>query len=124
MKNKESSLFRVVDGISFIVTTQSSNIDALREASKECEIPLPDARVIIIYSNEELQFYHELAGYGVTEFAFSLAVPELDLPDDFKSRDEIRKYALGIFANNIENMHWGNILKQYLGENGIDYEEC
>jgi len=124
MKKNERSLFRVEDGITFIVTIQSSSIDKLREASKKYKIPLPDARVIIIYSNGELQFYYELDGYPMTEFAFSFVVPEADLPKDFNSKDEIRKYALDFFWGNINYMCWRNILRQCLGENGIVYEEC
>lgn len=43
--------FKVEEGVSFIVTTESRNIEELQKASDKYEAGIPDARIIIVYNN-------------------------------------------------------------------------
>lgn len=40
-----------------------------------------------------------------------------------ENEGDIRKCVMQILASNIDNMYWGRILKTYLEEKGIEYEE-
>lgn len=68
--------------MSFIVTTESRNIEELQKASDKYEAGIPDARVIIVYNNWCFECYHELEDYGITEYAFSLEGQETGLSAD------------------------------------------
>jgi len=113
--------FKVDEGMSFIATTGSSNIEELRKASEKYEVEFPDARIIIVYNNGCFECYHELKDYGITEYAFSVEGQEFGL--SAHSEEDIRKCVMQILASNIDNMYWGRILKEYLEEEGIEYEE-
>lgn len=116
---EKRNLFNVEEGVAFVVTTQSENIKELREASEKYSVNLPDARFIIIHTGDVFEFYYELKGGEVTEFA-------LGLPDQQAGNedvDRIRQYALITLENSIDEMSWSNILKMYLAEEGIDFEE-
>lgn len=116
---EKRSLFNVEEGVAFVVTTQSENIEELKEASEKYSVNLPDARFIIIHTGGMFEFYYELKDYGVTEYAFGLP----DQQTGNEDVDRIRQFALIALANNIDNMSWSNILKQYLAEEGIDFDE-
>lgn len=113
------NLFNVKEGVAFVVTTQSQNIKELRLASEKYSVKLPGARFIIIHTGELLEYYYELMGYGVTEYAFGLPCQQTDNED----AESIREFALITLANNVDNISWSSILKEYLAEEGIDYEE-
>lgn len=114
----QKNIFKVEEGVAFIVTTQSKNIEELRLASEKYSVKLPDARFIIIHTKEMFEFYYELEGYGVTEYAFGLPDQQVQNGD----ADRIREFALTTLANNVDNISWSSILKEYLAEKGIDYE--
>lgn len=114
----QKNIFKVEEGAAFIVTTQSQNVDELRLASEKYSVKLPDARFIIIHTKEMFEFYYELEGYGVTEYAFGLPDQQVQNGD----ADRIREIALTTLANNVDNISWSSILKEYLAEKGIDYE--
>ena len=116
---ERQNLFNVEEGVAFIVTTQSENIEELKEASEKYSVKLPDAKFIIIHAGDMFEFYYELKGYGVTEYAFGL--PDQQTGND--DMDRTRQFALIALANNIDEMSWSNILKMYLAEEGIDFEE-
>ena len=116
---EKQNLFKVEEGAAFIVTTQSQNVEELRLASEKYSVKLPDAKFIIIHTGGMFEFYYELEGYGVTEYAFGLPDQQAQNGD----ADRIREFALIALANNVNNMPWDSILKEYLGEKGIDYEE-
>ena len=80
-------------------------------------------RIIIVYNNGCFECYHELADYGITEYAFSLEGQEAGLSVDSENEEDIRKCVMKILTSNIDNMYWGRILKAYLEEKGIEYEE-
>lgn len=113
---KAETTIKVQEGLAFISTTESKNVGVLKEASEKYHVDIPDAKYIIICTDEEIDCYHELVGYGMTEFAFG--IPN-DLQDD---GDELRHLVMELLANNIDNMSWGDILESYLSELGIDYE--
>lgn len=115
----QKNIFKVEEGVAFIVTTQSQNVDELRLASEKYSVKLPDAKFIIIHTGGMFEFYYELEGYGVTEYAFGLPDQQAQNGD----ADRIREIALTTLANNVDNMPWGSILKEYLGEESIDYDE-
>lgn len=116
---EKRNLFKVEEGVVFIATTQCENIEELKEASEKYSVKLPDAKFIIIHAGGMFEFYYELKDYGVTEYAFGL--PDQLAGDE--DMDRIRQFALIALANNIDNMSWSNILKMYLAEEGIDFEE-
>lgn len=116
---EKQNIFNVEEGVAFVVTTQSENIVELRVASEKYSVNLPDAKFIIIHTNGVLDFYHELKDYGVTEFAFGIPNQQADI----ENMDGIRQFALIALANNIDEMSWSNILKMYLAEKGIEFEE-
>ena len=109
----EKNLFKVKEGISFTITTKSENVEVLKEASKKYQVEIPDAKYIIICTDEQIDYYYELVGYGITKFAFGIPTDSL--------KDET--YALMLLADNIDDMSWDDILESYLAEMGIDYEE-
>lgn len=115
--------FTVEEGMSFIATTGSSNIEELRKASEKYKVDIPDARIIIIYNNGCFKCYHELEDYGIAEYAFSVEGKQFGLSADSENEEDIRKCVMQILAGNIDNMYWGRILKAYLEEEGIEYEE-
>lgn len=115
----KQNLFNVEEGVAFVVTTQSQNIEELRMASEKYSVKLPDAKFIIIHTGDMVEYYYELEGYGVTEYAFGLP----DQQTDSEDAESIRKFALITLANNVDNISWSDILKEYLAEEGIDYEE-
>jgi len=114
---EKQNLFNVKEGIAFAITTRCENIEELKEASKKYSVKLPDAKFVIIYTDGLFEFYYEFKGYGVTEFAFGLRESQIG------NEDKIRQFALTILADAIDVMSWSNILKTYLAEKGIDYEE-
>lgn len=116
---EKQNLFKVGEGAAFIVTTQSQNVEELRLASEKYSVKLPDAKFIIIHTGDMFEYYYELEGYGVTECAFCLPDQQVQNGD----ADRIREFALTTLANNVNNMPWDSILREYLGEEGIDYEE-
>ncbi len=116
---EKQNLFNVKEGIAFAITTRCENIEELKEASKKYSVKLPDVKFVIIYTDGIFEFYYEFKGYGVTEFAFGLRDPQIGNED----KDRIRQFALTILADAIDVMSWNNILKIYLAEKGIDYEE-
>lgn len=116
---EKQNLFNVEEGVAFVVTTQSENIKKLKDVSEKYCVKLPDAKFIIIHTGDLFEFYYELKDYGVTEYAFGL-------PDQYagnKDMDRIRKYALITLENSIDEMSWSNILRMYLEEEGIEYED-
>lgn len=113
------NLFNVKEGVAFVVTTLSQNIEELRMASEKYSVKLPDAKFIIIHTDEMLEYYYELEEYGVTEYAFGLPCQQINNEEV----DSIREFALITLANNVDNISWSSILKEYLAEKGIDYEE-
>ena len=115
--------FTVEEGMSFIATTGSSNIEELRKASEKYGIKIPDARIIIVYNNGCFECYYELKDYGITEYAFSVEGQGFGLSADSENEEDIRKCVMQILSSNIDNMYWGRILKAYLEEAGIEYEE-
>ena len=116
---EKRNLFNVVEGVAFVVTTQSENIEELKEASEKYSVKLPDAKFIIIHAGDMFEFYYELKGYGVTEYAFGLP----DQQTGNEDVDRIRQFALITLENSIDEMSWSNILKEYLAEEGIEFEE-
>lgn len=116
---EKQNLFKVEEGAAFIVTTQSQNIEELRRASEKYSVKLPDAKFIIIHTGDMFEYYYELEGYGITEYAFGLPDQQAQNEDAVR----IREIVLTTLANNVKNMPWGNILKEYLGEEGINYED-
>ncbi len=115
--------FKVEEGMSFIVKTESSNIEELRKASEKYRVDIPDARIIIIYNNGCFECYYELEGYGITEYAFSVEGQGFGLSADSENEEDIRKCVMQILVSNVNNMYWGRILKEYLEEKGMEYEE-
>ena len=115
--------FKIEEGMSFIATTGSSNIEELGKAPEKYKIEFPDARIIIVYNNGCFECYYELEDYGITEYAFSVEGKEFGLTSDSENEEDIRKCVMQILASNIDNMYWGRILKEYLEEEGIEYEE-
>lgn len=115
--------FTVEEGMSFIVKTESSNIEELRKASEKYRVDIPDARIIIIYNNGCFECYYELEGYGITEYAFSVEGQGFGLSADSENEEDIRKCVMQILVSNVNNMYWGRILKEYLEEKGMEYEE-
>jgi len=115
----EESLFKVVECKTFIVKTASKNIPDLVEASEKYGIDFPDVEYKIICHKEsgkyQLDYYLEFEGYGNTYFQFGLPV---DI-----SEDCMKEYALAMLESNLDNMYWGDALKMYLEECGIEYEE-
>lgn len=116
---EKRNLFNVEEGVAFVVTTQSENIKELKEASEKYSVNLPDARFIIIHTGDVFEFYYELKDDGVTEFALGLP----DQQPDNEDVDRIRQFALITLENSIDEMSWSNILKRYLAEEGIEFEE-
>ena len=115
--------FKMEEGMSFIATTGSSNIEELRKASEKYGTKIPDAKIITIYNNGCFTCYYELEDYGITEYAFSMEGQGFGLTSDSENEEDIRKCVMQILASNIDNMYWGRILKAYLEEEGIEYEE-
>ena len=115
--------FKMEEGMSFIATTGSSNIEELRKASEKYGTKIPDAKIITIYNNGYFECYYELKDYGITEYAFSVEGKQFGLSTDSENEEDIRKCVMQILAGNIDNMYWGRILKEYLEEEGIEYEE-
>lgn len=115
-KMKAETTFKVQEGLAFISTTERKNVSALKEASEKYHVDIPDAKYIIICTDEKIDCYYELVGYGMTEFAFG--IPN-NLQED---GDEMRHLVMELLANNIDDMFWGDILESYLSELGIDYE--
>ena len=115
----QKNIFKVEEGAAFIVTTQSENVEELRLATEKYSVKLPDAKFIILHTGGMFEFYYELEGYGVTEYAFGLPDQQTQNGDT----DRIREIVLTTLANNVNNIPWDSILKEYLGEEGIDYEE-
>lgn len=113
------NLYNVKEGVAFVVTTQSQNIEELRMVSEKYSVKLPDAKFIIIHTGDMVEYYYELEGYRVTEYAFGLPNQQTDSED----AESIREFVLITLANNVDNMSWSSILKEYLAEEGIDYEE-
>lgn len=74
--------FKVEEGMSFIATTKSRNIEELRKASEKYGVEISDARIMIVYNNGCFECYHELEDYGITEYAFSLEGQEAGLSAD------------------------------------------
>lgn len=109
--------------MSFIATTGTRNIEELRKVSEKYGVEIPDARIIIIYNNGCFECYHELEDYGITEYAFSVEGQEFGLSADSENEEHIRKCVMQILASNIDNMYWGRLLKEYLKEEGTEYEE-
>lgn len=95
-KIKEESMgnnitFKVEEGMSFIATTGSRNIEELQKASEKYEVGIPDARIITIYNNGCFECYHELKDYGITEYAFSVERQEAGIYADSENEEDIRK---------------------------------
>ena len=110
---KKNNSLSIKEGLSFIVTIKSENIGVLREASKKYQVEIPDAKYIIIYTDEQIDYYYELEDGSLTESAFSILT---DSPMD-------KNDALMILICNIDAMSWDKILEDYLAQLGIDYEE-
>lgn len=129
LKEKESMCSRisikVETGFAFIATTESRNIEVLRKAAEKYGVDIPDARFIMIYNcdNGMLEYYHELENYCVTEFTFGVEGQGLGIARGSEDKEDIRKRAIALLANNIDNMDWSGILEAYLAEEGICYEE-
>ncbi len=115
-KMKEKTTFKVQEGLAFISTAESKNVSALKEASEKYHVDIPDAKYIIICTDEKIDCYYELVGYGMTEFAFG--IPN-NLQED---GDEMRHLVMELLANNIDDMSWSGILESYLSDLGIGYE--
>lgn len=130
---KNNILFTVDEGLSFTVTTRSKNVKVLKEASEKYHVDIPDAKYILVCNDEQIDYYHELVGYGVTEFAFGIPTDSLEDYSELvgcgvttaspEVSDRLKSLALTLLENNLDNMYWGNILEQYLCEMGIDYED-
>ncbi len=89
--------FKMEEGMSFIATTGSSNIEELRKASEKYGTKIPDAKIITIYNNGCFTCYYELDGYGVIEYAFSMEGQGFGLSAD--SEEDIRKCVMQILAS-------------------------
>lgn len=115
------------EGRALVVTTASRNVQALRVASEKYSVKLPDAKYIIMYAGGQYEYYYELEGYGITEYAFGLLESCISQMTGQQAEDEndgtIREHALLFLENNLDNMCWDNILAYYLGEEGIEYED-
>lgn len=120
-----STLFKVEGGFSFVTTTESSNVKVLQKAAEKYEVNLPKARFIVIYTCNSgmLECYHELEGYGVTEYAFGVEGQSIGIDCGSEDEEEIRKRAMDFLVSKLDDMYWGGILKEYLLEEGIYYEE-
>ncbi|MCM1258605.1 MAG: hypothetical protein NC307_12215 [Roseburia sp.] len=124
---KDTVLFKTEEGRAFVATTDSRNVQELRRASERYGVRLPDAKYIIIYVDGMYHYYHGLDGYGVAEYAFGVPESNMNQITGQQAEDEsgaaVREHALALLGNNLDNMHWGDILAGYLGEEGIEYGE-
>ena len=111
---KNNSPFTVYEGLSFTVTTESKNIKILKRASKKYHVDIPNVQYFVVCTDDEIKYFFELDGY--IDYAFGIPT------DSLKDRDRLKTLALMYLVNNLDNMPWSGILKNYLLEKGIDYE--
>lgn len=120
-------LFKGKEGLSFVVTTESSNIDVLKETAEKYGVHIPNVRFIFICYDDAIEMYYELESYGRIEWAVRYPWSELNkannLPEDSRDLESASYHLMPIIAANLNELHWGNILTGYLAEEGIDYEE-
>lgn len=103
-------------GKAFFVTVASNEIEELRNASKKYEVQIPDAEYMITYCDGVFELYYSLEYCGILEHV-SIC------PESSISRLPNEEDALPLLMDNLDNVHWGNILSEYLPEDGIEYEE-
>lgn len=118
---------KVKEGMAFVVTTESDNIDVLREASEKYGVHIPDVKFIVVCYDDLFELYYELEGYGRTENAFACPWSSVNqangFPENCREQENARLNVMSIIAENMDNLYWGDILTEYLAEDGIDYEE-
>ena len=108
-----------------IVTMSSSNVKELKEASEKYSIEIPDVKYYVILTEGVYECYHQLVGYGNMEYAFGIPESALDQEDSSFASDldgkVLESRVNRMILDNLDNMHWGNILTEYLSEEGIEY---
>ena len=108
-----------------IVTMDSSNVKELQEASEKYSVEIPDVKYQVILTEGIYECYHQLVGYGKIEYAFGIPESALDQEDSPFASDLDGKILEArvnrLILDNLDNMHWGNILAEYLSEEGIEY---
>lgn len=103
-------------GKAFFVTVASNEIEELRNASKKYEVQIPDAEYMITYCDGVFELYYSLEHCGISEHV-SIC------PEGSISRLPNEEDALPLLMDNLNNVHWGNILSEHLQYDGIEYEE-
>lgn len=118
----------VKEGKVFFVTVESKEIEELRKASEKYEIKIPDAKYMVTYCDGMFDIYYQLEDYGIVEWAFGGPESNVNqikgLPMDYRDEENAKSNALTLLMGNLDNMYWGDILSQYLAEEGIEYEEA
>lgn len=108
-----------------IVTMDSSNVKELQEASEKYSVKIPDVKYQVILTEGIYECYHQLVGYGKIEYAFGIPESALDQEDSPFASDLDGKILEArvnrLILDNLDNMYWGNILAEYLSEEGIEY---
>lgn len=116
---KETNLFEVEECKSFIVKTGYENIPELVKAYEKYGIEFPDVEFIINCRREDgkymLDFYIGFENYGNRYF-------DVGLPVDI-NEEKLKEYILNMIESNFDNTYWGEMLKDYFEEFGIEYEE-
>lgn len=115
------------EGMSCVVTTESSNIDELKEAAEKYGVHIPKARFTFLCYGDAIEMHYGLEGYGRTEWAHTFSWIELNkavnLPEDNRENASARRHIWAIIEAVFDALCWESILTGYLAEKGIDYIE-
>ena len=125
MNNNRRFLFRVEEGTSFVVTTESQNIYALQKASEKYRVNMPDVEIIIIYNGNTFDFYFGLENNIMIKNPLSLSGQSVCLPTYCEDPVKVRRAVQCLLShiNHLDGICWNGMVKKYLEEKGIEYKE-
>ena len=122
---KKENVVTIESTKAVIVTMNSSSVKELQEASERYGVEIPNVKYYVILTEGVYECYYQLVGYGNMEFAFGIPESALDQEDSPFASDldgKILETRVNrMILNNLDNMYWGNILTEYLAEEGIEY---
>ncbi|MCM1222750.1 MAG: hypothetical protein NC548_50660 [Lachnospiraceae bacterium] len=104
----------MIDTKGFVVTIKSNEIDALWRAQKRYGVKIPDIQFILFEMEKSGFVFMEMEGHdGDIKSTFSIDKLKKNLGN--KDIEDTLK-------DIIDNIRWGDVIEEYLMEQGINYE--
>ena len=116
------NVFKIESTKAVIVTMGGSNVKELQEASEKYGVEIPNVKYYVILTEGVYECYYQLEGYGNMDFSFGF--PESTLDDENGPfAGDLDGITIEAIVNQmiLDNMHWEDILAEYLAEKGIKY---